>query len=117
MEGLKDIAHVGEAQASHRLFIQLGNFPAIEPDGSGCRPVEPGDQAQERGLPAPGRPDNRDGLFFGNVEGDIIENGDRFASGLQSHGHMLSGNHHSVDPRSSHAETVFILYCTNDALL
>jgi hypothetical protein len=88
MKRLKDIADVGQAQPRHRLFSERRDLDPVQPNGSGCRSVEPRNQTQECGLPAPGRPDNRHRLLFRNVYRDIVKNGhpsDRLRPVASSH--------------------------------
>ena len=49
---------------------------AIEQDFALGRIVEAGDQPQQRGLAAAGRPKQREELVFADGDGDIVESGD-----------------------------------------
>src|SRR5207244_4998018 len=45
----------------------------IQPDRAGGRPDQPGDEAQQRALPAPGRADDADDLAVGDVEREALD--------------------------------------------
>jgi hypothetical protein len=50
---------------------EVVHTPVLDPDLAGIRPDEARDQAQERRLPAPGRPEKRKKLAVPDVQGDM----------------------------------------------
>ena len=74
MERLKNVADLLPAISGHFAFAKMGNFLAIQTNGSGRRPIESGDQAQQSRFAAAGWPDDRRHLALGNLKRHIIEN-------------------------------------------
>ena len=52
VEGLEHVADLRQAEPREGVLVQRGEVHAVHAHGAGRRPVEPGDQAEERGLAA-----------------------------------------------------------------
>src|SRR5229473_235991 len=76
--------HPGEDRVAlkhHRVLRAVGAGRHVDLDRSGGGGLQPGEDAQQRRLAAPGRADDREELAARDVERDIVD-GDQAAEGL-----------------------------------
>ena len=70
------LRHVGDAARHDLVGGAAVEQLALEGDGAGARGHEPGDDAHQRGLAGPVRPDDGDGLAGLDAKADIPEGGE-----------------------------------------
>ena len=73
VESLEDEPDLLVAHARELALRQLGHVAAVEPIGSGRRPIETPEQVHEGGLPRPGGPGEGDELSRLHVERDAAQ--------------------------------------------
>src|SRR5207302_2402826 len=93
MERLKHKADLLQAQLRELVVRQLRDVPSVNRDGAGRGSVHAADEPQQGGLPASGRPDDGKKLLGGNVERDVIQDGDFAAAADQPHGEVADCDH------------------------
>src|SRR3989442_5121515 len=93
MEPLKHKGDPVQAQPRELVVRQLRDVPSLDGDGAGRGSVHAADEPQQRGLPASGRPDDGKKLFGGNIERDVIKDGDFAAAADQPHGEVADCDH------------------------
>src|SRR5206468_3301908 len=93
MERLKHKADPLQAQPRELVVRQLRDVPSVDGDGAGRGSVHAADEPQQGGLPASGRPDDGEKLFGGNIERDVIKDGDFAAAADQPHGEVADCDH------------------------
>ena len=75
VEELEDQPDRGAPVPRRGRLAQGVDATAADGDGARGRPVEAGDQVQQRGLPAAGRPEDGDGLAGGHGQRDVVQGG------------------------------------------
>ena len=93
VEELEDEADLLAAQARQRVFVERGDVDAVDQDLARRRRVEPGDEPEQRGLAAARRPDDRQALAVGHVEGQRMQDGQRRAAALNGLADAAQRNH------------------------
>ena len=93
VKGLKDVADVIATEPRQGTFTHRRDFDAVQRDGTGRWPIQPRDEAQQGGLPAPGRADDGHALLIGNLKCEIVEDGDLMAASGQAHCEVRNGDH------------------------
>jgi hypothetical protein len=77
METLKDEADMLSAHGRAPIFVQCGQFRAVQPDAPLARFIETGKQCQQRRLARARRADDGDGFARIDVQVDGREDGQR----------------------------------------
>src|SRR4051812_25336099 len=76
MIGLEYEAELGSAENGHFVFVKSRDVDAVDFNGAGSWPVQPGDQSQQRAFAAAGRSHDGDKLPVRNFETDVANDFD-----------------------------------------
>src|SRR5436190_22801692 len=93
LECLKHESDFLAAETSASVFIESAEVYVLEDDGAARRPIQPGEQAEQRRLAAPGRSHDCDEGALWNVERYILQHGERLLAALVFLGDVLCDQH------------------------
>src|SRR6185436_19239131 len=96
LEGLEHEADLLTAQAGSLVFAERAELDAVEPDASGGRTVEPGEQSEERALAAAGGPEDGHERSVRHVERDTFQDGQLVPAGEEGSGQGFTAQHGSA---------------------
>src|SRR5882724_3410360 len=96
VERLEDVADGVEAEAREGVLAQRGDVRARHADAAGGGTVEPGNEAQQGGLAATGRPRDGDELTRGDLERHVGEHLDGTVAACEAHADAGDRDHGCV---------------------
>jgi hypothetical protein len=94
--GLEHEADAVPAQARQRVLVEAGDLHAVQHDGAGGGPVEPGDEPEQRGLAAAGGPGDRHHLARVHVEAYAVEDRHCPPATAKPHHEVAHLEHHAT---------------------
>src|SRR5205085_4568280 len=108
--GLKDIADMITTIPRQGALAHRRDLYTVQHDGAGRRAIQPRDEAQQGGLPAPRGANDGHALLIGNLKCQIVEDRDLMASAGQAHRQVRQRNH--VVGQTSKVSSTSSLYYT-----
>src|SRR5687767_463575 len=96
VKGLEDVADGVEAEAREGVLPERGDLRLRHADAAGRGSIEPGDEAEQRGLAAARRPRDGHELARGDREGHVREHVDGAVAAGEAHADARDLNHDCV---------------------